>query len=326
MSRSKKIYLAFFALWLFALAACDHPTATVTTQRPRIAVVAKSTSSSFWRSVRAGASAAANEYNLEFTFDGPASEEDVAGQNALIDKAVADGASAIVFSAVDYSASSETVARAADAGVYIIIIDSDIDSDRVSVRIGTDNYEAGASAARVLVAGEEKQLYVGVVGFDVHTQNGQARENGFSETLASTSNAKIVETINVPSVSEDAQAAARDMLRRHPEINAVVTFNELTTLGVGHAIAELGLQDAVRTVGFDNNVISVGMLETGELDVLIVQNPYAMGYLGVENASLLISGKTPESTVIYTEARAIDRTVMYTEQNQKFLFSFTENQ
>ena len=36
--------------------------------------------------------------------------------------------------------------------------------------------------------------------------------------------------------------------------------------------------------------MSVDMLETGEVDALIVQNPYAMGYLGVENAYRLLGG------------------------------------
>ena len=82
----------------------------------------------------------------------------------------------------------------------------------------------------------------------------------------------------------------------------------------------------MRVVGFDNNVVSVGMLETGEIDVLIVQNPFAMGYLGLEAAFRLINGQQPDADHIDTEVRAIGREDMYTEQNQKFLFSFTQNQ
>ena len=42
----------------------------------------------------------------------------------------------------------------------------------------------------------------------------------------------------------------------------------------------MGLSEEVAAVGFDSNVVSVGMLETGEMDALIVQNPFAIGYLG----------------------------------------------
>ncbi|WOC76939.1 substrate-binding domain-containing protein [Intestinibacillus sp. NTUH-41-i26] len=160
----------------------------------------------------------------------------------------------------------------------------------------------------------------------MHSENGQKREQGFEAAAARESRAHIVEKINCSSQSETVQAETRSLLLRHPEINAIVTFNELTTLGVGHAIEELGLQDTVRVVGFDNNVVSVGMLETGEIDVLIVQNPFAMGYLGLEAAFRLINGQQPDADHIDTEVRAIGREDMYTEQNQKFLFSFTQNQ
>ena len=90
------------------------------------------------------------------------------------------------------------------------------------------------------------------------------------------------------------------MLKKHPKINVIVTFNEWTTLGVGYAIQELGLKDNVRVVAFDSNVVSVGMLETGEVDTLIVQNSYAMGYLGVETAYKLINGYSIKDT-IYTD-------------------------
>lgn len=326
MSWLKRFGAVLLLLSFGLYAGCNAPQRGMGTQKPRVAVIVKSTGSSFWRSVKAGANAAASEYNLDFTFDGPLSEEDCAGQNRMIEEAVADGADAIVLSAIDFSGSAEAVDRAAEMGVKIVVIDSDVDSDRVAVRIGTDNYAAGREAGLAVLGGDEKTLRIGVIGFDVHTKNGQEREQGFADAVAEDSRAEIVETVNTSSDSEAALKATRDLLTRHPEINAVVTFNELTTLGVGHAIGELGLGSDVRAVGFDNNVVSVGMLETGEIDVLIVQNPFAIGYLGVENAGLLAAGKVPPSDRIDTEVRAIDREGMYSDENQKFLFSFTENQ
>ena len=87
---------------------------------------------------------------------------------------------------------------------------------------------------------------------------------------------------------------------------------------------ELGLQDTVRGVGFDNNVVSVGMLETGEVDTLIVQNSYAMGYLGVETAYKLINGYSIKDT-IYTDTIAVDKENMYDEECQRRLFAFEKS-
>ena len=99
-----------------------------------------------------------------------------------------------------------------------------------------------------------------------------------------------MESVNARPTIDSAKSATLRMLEEHPEINVLVTFNEWTSLGVGYAIQELEAGDRIRVVAFDSNVISVDMLESGEVDALIVQNPYAMGYIGVESAYKVLNG------------------------------------
>lgn len=292
--------------------------------RPMVAVVVKSTQSTFWKTVKSGVKAAANAYNLQYTFEGPLSEEDAETQNQLIEKAIAGGAQALVISAIDPTASVEVIERAIQEGIKVIVMDSNAEAEGISVRVGTDNYAAGKAAAEALLNTEKVVRSIGMVGFDARTENGQARERGFIDTIEADGRAKIVEQVHSPSDSAQVQAETRAMLRRQPNLDAIVTFNEITTLGVGHAIEEMKCSERVHVVGFDNNVVSVGMLESGELDTLIVQNPFAMGYLCMENAALLLANKTVPETDIKTEIRVISRENMYSEENQRFLFSFTE--
>jgi len=119
--------------------------------RHYVAVIAKSTTSAFWKSVFAGANAASTEYNLTLTVEGPENEEDYQTQNEMIRRAAADGAEVIVFSAVDYQANAEAINEAAGSGVKIVIIDSDVDSSLVSCRISTDNFQAGRMAGKAIL-------------------------------------------------------------------------------------------------------------------------------------------------------------------------------
>lgn len=43
-------------------------------------------------------------------------------------------------------------------------------------------------------------------------------------------------------------------------------------------------------VGFDSSIEEVQMLEEGVFNAIIVQKPFNMGYLGVENTVLLLRG------------------------------------
>lgn len=287
-----------------------------------VALVTKSTTSAFWKSVFAGANAAGTEYNLSVVIDGPESEEDYEAQNEMIARAVAAGAEAIVFSAADYEANAQAIDAAAKQGVKIVVIDSDVNSESVSCRIGTDNYEAGRMAGRAILESDFEELKVGIVNYDVNSANGQQREAGLREVLEADARTEIVDVINVISTTEDALAGTKQMLREHPEINVIATFNEWTSLGVGYAIEELGLGEETFVAAFDNNVVSVGMLETREVDALIVQNPFAMGYLGVESAYRLIGGEVPPQTVIDTATTLVTRENMFDEECQKVLFAF----
>ena len=86
--------------------------------RRQVAVIVKSTDSAFWKSVFSGAGAAATEYNLSVTTQGPENEDDYETQNEMIRQAVQDGAEAIIFSAVDFYANADTIDEAAAAGQY----------------------------------------------------------------------------------------------------------------------------------------------------------------------------------------------------------------
>lgn len=61
------------------------------------------------------------------------------------------------------------------------------------------------------------------------------------------------------------------------------------------AVHSLGLAGRVRMVGFDTNVKCIDLLQSGAVSALIVQNPYAMGYLGVEAVCNLLDGQTYRS-------------------------------
>lgn len=288
-----------------------------------IAVIVKSTTSDFWNNVSNGVNSAATEYNVSVTFDGPDNEEDYSTQNKMLEKAIENRVDAIVFSAIDYYKSSELINKAASMGIKVITVDSGVDSNKVDMFIGTDNYAAGKNAAQEAIKGfsENEKICIGIVNYNQSTDNGQRREAGFRDYIEGIENAEVTAVVNVDSNVESAQAGASSLLSKYPQINVMVTFNEWTTLGVGKSIKQLGLKDKVKVIGFDSNVVSIGMLETGEMDVLLVQNPFAMGYLGVKYASDLVSEKAVQSQV-YTSTAVVTKENMYNKDIQKILFRF----
>ena len=305
------------------LSGCTAPGTAA--EQYSVALVAKSTETEFWLSVFAGAEAAATEYNIRLDITGPETEEDYEAQNRMIAEAVSAGADALVFSAIDYENNASAIDLAAEAGVKVVAIDSSVASGMVSTYIGTDNHAAGRMAAQAALDGVEGQLTVGLVNYDISSANGQERELGARELLGESGRAEVVAVINTLAEAGQAQKDAEAMLREHPEINVLIAFNEPTSVGAAYAVDSLDLSESVFLVGFDSNVATVDGLQDGCVDALIVQNPYAMGYLGVESAYKLLSDGGEElETVVDTSTQIVDRENMFTMDSQKALFAFEQ--
>ena len=58
-------------------------------------------------------------------------------------------------------------------------------------------------------------------------------------------------------------------------------------------------------VSFDSNVNCIELLQTGAVAALVVQNSYAMGYLGVEKAWQVLQGEKFDSTALIDTATTI---------------------
>ena len=320
MRRSKPLALCA-ALLLACLCGCGTDSALST--RYSVALITKSTDSEFFLSAFAGARAAATEYNLDLTITGPGTEEDYETQNKMIGEAVEAGADAIVFSAIDYEKNAPAIDAAAAAGVQVVSIDSGVGSDQVSTYIGTDNYAAGRMAARAALERVEGPLQVGIVNYNEGTANGQERVRGAADALAESGRARIAEEITTLVDAPRAQTDTIALLLAHPEINVLMAFNEPTSVGAAQAVRVLDRSEDLFFVGFDSNVVTIDGLQEGWVDALIVQNPYAMGYLGVESAYQLLSGQggSPEA-VVDTSTQIVDRENIFTMDGQKALFAF----
>ena len=312
---------AWAALLCVFLLGCGAD--TTYSEQHTVALIAKSTETEFWLSVFAGAEAAATEYNLKLTITGPETEEDYETQNQMVADAVAEGAQAIVFSAIDYENNAAAIDDAAKKGAKIVAIDSSVDSQAVSTYIGTDNYAAGQMAAQAALDRIVGTLRIGIVNYDMNSANGQERERGARDLFSSTGRAEVVAAINTLAEASHAREDTAQMLADHPGINVLLAFNEPTSVGAAQAVEELGLSQDVFLVGFDSNVATVEGLQTGSVDALIVQNPYAMGYLGVESAYKLLSGQgTGLTAVVDTSTQIVDRDNLFSIDSQKALLAF----
>jgi len=320
--RSKRILGVFMITVSILLSSCSY-LGVQNESRYNIWFIAKSSASQFWDSAFAGANAAKTAYNIDLHITAPETEEQYDRQNNMIAQAVRDGADAIIFSAISYSDNAAAIDAAADAGVKIIVIDSDVDSDKVDVRIGTDNVQAGRMTGNAVLDTDDDEICVGIVNFALGSRNGQEREEGLREVLEEDPRVTGIYRVYVDSTPEAAAIGVGMLLDNHPEIDVLVGLNEILAVGTAREVDNLDLSDSIRVVGFYTNVECVEFMRKGVVTALIAQNPYAMGYLGVEYAWKVLEGEHFDNDVwIDTSTTIINRRNMFSQENQQALFSF----
>ncbi|MDQ7785582.1 MAG: substrate-binding domain-containing protein [Desulfomonilaceae bacterium] len=263
-----------------------------------IAVIPKGTTHSFWNSVLAGAQKAAKEHGVDIFWTGPDREGDREKQIQIVEDFIVKKVAGIVLAPTDAGALVPVVERAAAVKIPVVIIDSDIDTDKRVSFVATDNYAGGAIAARhmaKLLGGKGK---VAVIKYMAGSASTTAREKGFIETLKKEfPQIELVEDRYGMDTVETALSAAEDVLTRHKELDGIFACNESTSRGALRALESQGRADVVKMIGFDAADALLKGLEAGRIDALVVQNPHAMGYDGVRSAVAAIKGQSVKARI-----------------------------
>ena len=144
-----------------------------------IAVIPKGTTHSFWNSVLAGAQKAAKENHVEIFWTGPDREGDREKQIQIVEDFIVKKVAGIVLAPTDAGALVPVVERAAAARIPVVIIDSNIDTDKRVSFVATDNYAGGALAAKHMAKLLRGKGKVAVIKYMAGSASTTAREKRF---------------------------------------------------------------------------------------------------------------------------------------------------
>jgi len=260
----------------------------------KIAVIPKSTYSTFWQSVHAGANQGATEAGVPIDWDGPPKETDTQVQIRLLSDMMVKGSGAVVIAPQDAKALAEPI-KNAHKQVPVIVMDSAVDTDDYTAFIATDNREGGRIAGRQMVKllGDQGGK-VALIRNDPGAASTMDREEGFKEAIKGTK----VEVVAEQFHKSDVQAATRqaqDMLLSNRDLVGIFASNEPGTIGVINALkAEENKDRPIKFVGFDGNEVIADALDRGMIHALVLQDPFRMGERAVKAAASAMKGETVE--------------------------------
>ncbi len=281
-------------------------TAAVSAQTYEVAVIPKGTTHEFWKSIHAGAIAAAEELKAEgvtvnVIWKGPLREDDREQQVQVVENFTGRHVSGIVLAPLDARALVAPAEAAVNAGIPVVIIDSALNSTAPVSTVSTDNYKGGVLGARRLaevLGGRGKVIMIRVLAGSASTEQ---REAGFLDTMA-----KEFPAIGILSSDQHAGATrdtayrtSQNLLNRFGrDATGIFAPNESSATGMLLALKDAGLAGGrIKFVGFDSGAQINQALKAGDLQGIVVQSPFRMGYLGVKTMVACLRGQKVERVI-----------------------------
>lgn len=195
--------------------------------------------------------------------------------------------------------------------IPVVITDIGIRSGKYITLIITDNQKGGESAGEYMAKIVDKGAKVITLDHAPTNDNGQTRQKGF-EDKAKELGLTVLPEQPVAALTLDAsRQAMEDLLVSEPDVKGVFAFNQLVLQGAYQALEAAGKAGQVKLVGFDLDPVSWKMVKDGKIDALVVQDPFKMGYEGMNIVlTNLTGGQVPEfmglGTKLLTKENADD--------------------
>lgn len=275
----------------------------------------------FWTSLIEGAKLGAAEMGAEIEVYGADAEEDVDEQIRLIENCIEKKPDALLVAPADYSRTTEALCQVKESGIKLILLDSTIDQNIADAVVCTDNYVAGSELGKYAKTLLDEDSVIGIVAHVQGTSTAAEREAGIRDGLGEYED-QIAEVVFCNSSYTKAYELTSEMLTKHPDMDMLIGTNEYSAVGAARAVRDMGLTDQIRMVGFDNSIEEIQYLEAGIFQAIVIQKPFNMGYLGVEQAMNVITNREVEHDVD-SGSKLITKENMYEEENQRLLYPFS---
>ena len=266
--------------------------------------------SEFWKIAAAGVRKYEGEGKVQVDVKMPpngTTEE----QNQIIENLVSQGYHAVAVSAIAPK-DQVPVLNAAAAKTKLLTFDSDAATSNRLLYIGTNNFEAGRvlgqQIVKLLPQGGKMAVFVGTLSAD----NAAQRLKGIEDAIKG-KNIEIVDKREDNTDRNKARSNVEDILNARPDLNLVCGLWSYNGPAIAAALEGSGKKGKVLAAVFDEEDGTLRGIESGTVQVTVVQKPFQFGYLSSKWMHDLASkgdaakGAIPAEKVVDTGVEVIEK-------------------
>lgn len=218
-------------------------------------------------------------------------------QNEQIKYLVKQKVDAIFVNPVDWKGIKSGLQEAKEAGIPVIVIDAPVyDEKLVNMTVVSDNYQAGVQCAKDMMK-KRKSANI-VLLTHPETKSGADRIQGFSDTIQSHSEYRIIAQADTQGQIERSLPKVEKIIEKHQNIDVIMALNDPAAMGALAALDRKNCREGVLVYGVDGSPEAKKLINEGMMTGTSAQLPKQMADIALDSAYHLFDGEKIQKNII----------------------------
>lgn len=266
-------------------------TTTHAAAKYNIVLIPGLTTDPFYITMGIGAKAEAAKLGVNLIWKG-ATTWSATLQTPIVNATLATHPSALLIAPTDVHALYKPIDGYVKAGIPVITVDTTLaDTSILAGEVSSDNYQGGEAAAESIAAAAHYKGGVAVINVEKGVSTTDLRQAGFLAQMKKYPHMTVVATEYDDDNLSTAESQARALILAHPNLVGIFGTNLYSAEGAGKGVVAASMKGKVFVAGYDAEPPEVALLRQGVINILVAQNPFQEGTLGVEYAYDALTGK-----------------------------------
>lgn len=210
-----------------------------------------------------------------------------------IEEMIGMGIDVLVVTPVDWQSLSDVLKKAKEQGIYIVVVDSDLEDETLAdCTITSDNYGAGCIVGQYFLE-HHTQAELVVMTHET-AKSGLDRVRGFLDQVEGQPGIRIVKKINCDGQLEIAMPKLQQVIDAGTSFDSVFCLNDLASVGVVAALDENQMLDQIEVYGIDASPDAKALIKEGMIEASAAQFPSRIGQAAADSIYKLLNGEAVE--------------------------------
>lgn len=263
---------------------------------PTIGFFTKNRLNPAYAAARLGAERTAARLGARIVHYVPDKPDDVAEQTALVERAIADRADAVVFVPVHATAMRDSVRKLNAAGIPAVNYLNRLTEGEFVTFVGSDDYRLACDIAGYLfrhIGGKGEIVIIEGIPAAVTSRD---RLRGFRDAIGQCPGIRVVASVNGDYQQESARRVMAELLPKLPRLDGILSANDVMSLGAIEALEAAGRR--VPVIGINAIPGAIAAIKRGALLATVDFDALNIAAIATEAAVRCLRGQPVPREII----------------------------